>query len=597
MSSTDLSKQPRLYVPGLDALRGLAVVIGWLYHTHLGPFGAGYMFVDMFGVLSGYLISSLLLKELAVTGRINIKLFYIRRARRLLPALILTICGVVLYSFVADPNLLGDLRGEVVAILLYVYNWYILVAGKGYFYEYSTMPLRHVWTLSIEEQFYIILPAVFLMLFVKFKVKSSKVPYFAILLAVGSAILGAWLYFDAGSDATGDMFRGNLSVLGTDLDRMMTVYMSTFTRAGGFLVGVALSFWWRPERLVDTSPKFNRAVDAVGLSSITLILLLTNIQLFTKNVFAIGLGGGAAGLWLLCVGAIIGFTRVESRLTQRIAVNKCFVWLGVRAYGLYLFTWPVAQFYRKVPFKTIDFWYFLVSGAVTLVVADLSYRYFENPIRKYGLKLWLTTSFSVKYAKLVGGGLCAVLLGVAAILVTAEPTVNTIEQGVVAGSTGVAVAESAYRVVAIGDSTALAASDALARRGIETDAERGRGSTEMFTIAKIILDAKQADTFIIHAGNFGDFTQNKLRGHMASISDARLIVLVTVARYGWTELDEINSIIRSVAKEYPNTVVFDWYDETKKNEGLLEYDGVHMTETGKELYADALANILENYQP
>ena len=596
MSVPDLSKQPRLYVPGLDALRGLAVIIGWLYHTHLGPFGAGYMFVDMFGVLSGYLISSLLLKELEATGRIRIKLFYIRRARRLLPALVLTVCGVVLYSFVTDPNLLGDLRGEVVAILLYMYNWYILAAGKGYFYEYSTMPLRHMWTLSIEEQFYIILPAVFLLLFVKLKVKSSKVPYFMILLAIGSAILSAWLYFNAGVGATGDMFRGNISVLGADLDRMMTVYMSTFTRAGGFLVGVALSFWWRPELLVDTSPKFNKIVDVIGLSSISLIILLTNVQLFTENVFAVGLGGGSAGLWLLCVGAIVGFTRVESRLTQRIAANKCFVWLGVRAYGLYLFTWPVAQFYRKVPFKTLDFWYFLVSGAATLVVADLSYRYFENPIRKYGLKMWLTNSFSAKYAKLAGGGMCAVLLGVAVILVTAEPTVNSIEQGVAAGSTGVAVVESTYRAVVVGDSTVLAVSDALAARGIATDAERGRGSTEIFTIAKSILDDKQADMFVIHAGNFGDFTQNELREHMASLADARLIVLVTVARYDWSELYEINSIILSVAKEYPNTVVFDWYGATQSTKGLLEYDGVHMTEAGKELYATAVANILEKYQ-
>ncbi len=597
MASTDLNKQPRLYVPGLDAIRGLAVIIGWFYHTHVGPFGAGYMFVDMFGVLSGYLISGLLLKELAATERIDIKLFYIRRARRLLPVLILTVCGVVLYSFVADPNLLGDLRGEVVAILLYVYNWYILAFGKGYFYEYSTMPLRHMWTLSIEEQFYIILPAVFILLFVKFKIKKSKVPYFATLLAVGSAILGAWLYFGAGENATGDMFRGNLSVLGANVDRMMTVYMSTFTRAGGFLVGVALSFWWRPERLVNTSPRFNKVVDAIGVCSMLLIFLLTNIQLFTNNVFAVGLGGGTAGLWLLCVGAIIGFTRVESRMTQILFVNKYFVWLGVRAYGIYLFTWPVVQFYRKVPFASLDFWYFMVSGTACLVAADLSYRYFESPIRKYGLRLWLTTSFPAKYAKIVGGGLCAVLLLVTVILVTAKPTVNRIEQGVVAGSTGVAVAESEYRVIAVGDSTVLAAKDALARRGIETDAERGRRSTEMFSIAKTILDGKQADTIVIHAGNFGDFTQSELREHMSGISEARLVVLVTVARYYWNELDKINGIIRSVAKEYPNTVVFDWYDETQRNKGLLEYDGVHMTKAGKELYADALANILENYQP
>ena len=192
--------------------------------------------------------------------------------------------------------------------------------------------------------------------------------------------------------------------------------------------------------------------------------------------------------------------------------------------------------------------------------------------------------------------MCAVLLGVAVILVTAEPTVNSIEQGVAAGSTGVAVVESTYRAVVVGDSTVLAVSDALAARGIATDAERGRGSTEIFTIAKIILDDKQADMFVIHAGNFGDFTQSELREHMASLADARLIVLVTVARYDWSELYEINSIILSVAKEYPNTVVFDWYGATQSTKGLLEYDGVHMTEAGKELYATAVANILEKYQ-
>lgn len=595
------SKEPRIHMPGLDAIRGLAVIVGYLYHTHLGPFGAGYLFVDMFGVLSGYLISSFLLRELTTTGRIDIKLFYARRARRLLPAMVLTICGVVLYSFVFDPNLLGDLRGEVVAILLYVYNWYILATGKGYFYEYSTMPLRHMWTLSIEEQFYIILPAVFLLLFVKLKIKKSKVPYVLLLLAAGSALLSAWLYFDvrAGDDTPiGDLYRGTLSWWGGDLDRMMTVYMSTFTRAGGFLVGVALSFWWRPERLGGRSPMFDKVIDVIGLLSMLLIMLMTNAQLFTKNVFAVGLGGGVAVLWLLCTGAIIGFTRVESRMCRTVFAGRWLVWLGVRAYGIYLLSWPVAQFYRKVSFKSLDLWYFIVSTIIVVIVADLSYRYFENPIRKHGIKAWLADSFPAKYTKLAGGCMCAVLLGVVTILLTADPTVDKIAQGVAAGNTGtVTLAPAEYSVVALGDSTVLGATDLLAARGIDVDAERGRGSAEIFAIAKTILDAKETDTFVLHAGNFGDFTQNELRTYLTDLSEARLIVMVTIARDNWNELDEINAIILSVAKEYPNVKVFDWYGATRQNKELLEYDGVHMTVAGKELYAERLDAILESHRP
>jgi len=585
-------------VRGLDAIRGIAVIVAWLYHTHLGPFGIGYTFVDIFGVLSGYLIAGLLLREIATTGRINMRMFYLRRARRLLPALTLAVCGVVLYAFVAEPNLLGDLRGEVVAVLLYMQNWYILLTGRGYFHEYSTMPLRHMWTLSLEEQFYIILPAAFVLFIVKFKAKIHRIPYYVSALALLSAAASAWVYFDTGDVAVSDMYRGTIPLLGREVDRLMAVYMSTFTRAGGFLVGVALAFWWKPDQLVNTSRRFDKVVDLIGVSSMALILALTNANLVIGDTFTFGLGGGVVGLWILCAGAIIGFTRKESRLTHRIFVNRWLVWLGIRAYGLYLLAWPVAQFYRKVPFKTLDLWYFVVSSTIVIVVADLSYRYFENPVRRHGFKAWFTTSFPPRYRKVVGAGFCALFLGVAAVLITAKPTVNLIEQNVQAGNTGEPVVESTYTVVVLGDSTVLSLTDALARRGMDTDAERSRGSAEMFAIAKTLVDAGQTDVVVVHAGNFGDFTKDELDDYMVGLKKARMIVLVTVARYNWNDLDKTNDLIRGAAAEHPNTVLFDWYDLTLRDDELIEYDGVHMTEKGKETYAQELAKLVaDKYRP
>ena len=588
-------KIPRMHTPGLDALRGIAVIIGWLYHTHLGPFGSGFLFVDVFGVLSGYLITSLLLREIMFTDSINLKQFYLRRSRRLAPALLLTICAVVLYSFVMEPNILGDLRLEIVAILFYVYNWYILVSGGGYFHEYSIMPLRHTWTLSIEEQFYIILPLVLLVTLVKLKLKSKLFPYFLVVLATLSAALSAFLYFKTSGTNVTDMLRGDVYLFNRKLDRMMTVYMSTFTRAGGFLVGTSLAFWWKPDFMREKSARFNKTVDFIGVSSIALILVATNVQIFTKNVFAISLGGGVAVVWLLCVGGIIGLTRIESRWTQTIFVNKYLTWLGVRAYGLYLFTWPVAQFHRKVPFKTIGLTYFIVSGVITIIAADLSYRYFENPIRKYGVKAWFNSVFTPRYRRVAFTGGLVVLLGVAGILVTAPPTVNTIEAGVQAGNTGVGVTAGDLTIVAIGDSTVLGASDALARVGITADAERMRGAKRSFDVAQLVLADKAPDVLVMHVGNMGDFDEKILQEYIAGIPDNILIVLVSIARKDWKDLDRINKAIYAMPSYYTNVVVYDWQTETRNTADLLEYDGVHMTEAGRQVYAQGLRSTIDMY--
>src|ERR671913_1335333 len=219
------------YSPGLDGLRALAVMAVLLYHADLGWIPGGFLGVEVFFVISGYLITALLLAEWRTEGSVDVKAFWMRRARRLLPALYVLLVATLAYAVVFLPGEVAGLRADVLAALGYVTNWYLVLGHESYF-EAIGRPslLKHLWSLAVEEQFYLLWPLVvaFPLSVGARRWRQRRVLIVALTGAAASAVLMAALYRPE-----------------VDPSRL---YFGTDTRATGLLVGAALAFAWAPWR-------------------------------------------------------------------------------------------------------------------------------------------------------------------------------------------------------------------------------------------------------------------------------------------------------------------------------------------------------------
>ena len=370
-----MARFPLRHLPALDGLRGLAVAGVLLFHA--GHLSGGYLGVDLFFVLSGFLITTLLLTEWDSDGTISLRRFWLRRARRLLPAVFVVLLGVVAYAvFVADPVELDGIRWDSVATLAYVANWRAILTGDGYWDLFTVpSPLEHTWSLAIEEQFYLVWPLVVLGLLRWARPRGRWTAtgegrlsdhQAATVLAValgGVALLGAWALwlFEPGGDAT-------------------RVYLGTDTRAPAVLLGAALAAWlqWR-------GPATGRARTALEVGALVAVVGLgwawTSLEGRDELLYRGGLLAAGAAV-------VVVIASVVNPRGGPIAAVLSFAplrWLGLISYGLYLWHWPVFITVRR-QLPDLDGWSLAaVQLACSLVPALLSYHFVEQPIRRHGL--------------------------------------------------------------------------------------------------------------------------------------------------------------------------------------------------------------------
>jgi peptidoglycan/LPS O-acetylase OafA/YrhL/lysophospholipase L1-like esterase len=353
------------HIPALDGLRGMAVAGVLLFHA--GHLIGGYLGVDLFFVLSGFLITSLLLDERQRTGGIRLGAFWARRARRLLPALVAMLLGVSLYALIfAAPAELNQIRGDALATLAYVANWRAIFGGTSYFAQFSApSPLSHTWSLAIEEQFYLIWPlAVFGLL--RWRRGSVRVLLASSLsLAAVSAGLMALLY-----------------VPGADPSR---VYMGTDTRAQSLLLGAALAAFiaWRGPLRSRTA---GAALEAGGWAAVAgLAWAWTQVNGETSAGLYRG-GFALCGLAVVCV--IASVSRPEPGLLARVFSVQPLRALGIISYGVYLWHWPVYVLFDPQRTHLGDWPLTAVRIGITLTVATISFYVLELPIRTGTLRTW-----------------------------------------------------------------------------------------------------------------------------------------------------------------------------------------------------------------
>jgi len=368
----------RAYRPGLDGLRALAIIGVLLYHAGVGWVPGGLLGVDLFFVVSGFLITSLLIGELQNAGRIGLGAFYRRRALRLLPALavVLFVTAAMIGTF--WPREVAHFRGDLVASFGYVTNWWFIVRHESYFIASGRpSPFQHLWSLALEEQFYLVWPLALILLRRHLTTRRGLVQVGGLALAGACASAGLMAAIAVAHNLP----------YGADSSR---VYFGTDTHAFGLLIGVAAAallaanagaLWQRLP-----SPRAALAADIGGIAALVIVCWV----MMKTTEFSPGLYRG--GFWafsIVAAVAVVAVSRPGSRLEPALG-GKALRWVGTRSYGLYLWHWPIFVFTRPqldVPFtRGGDL---LLRLALTVAAAEASYRFVEQPIRVGGLRAWI----------------------------------------------------------------------------------------------------------------------------------------------------------------------------------------------------------------
>jgi len=576
MSRPQDSRLP--YLPGIDALRAVAVLAVFLYHAGVGWMPGGFLGVDVFFVISGYLITSLLLSERRGTGRVRLGQFWLRRARRLLPAVGVFVAVTMVAAAIAEPDRIDALRGDALASLAYFANWHFVFAHQPYFEEFQRPSLfRHLWSLSVEEQFYLFWPIVFAAGMAWFGRRRLLVGVLAGALA---SLALAWILFDPQDTAR--------------------VYYGTDTHASGLLVGVALALVWSPWALRRGKPGrwSGPALDVVGVLGLAyLVLAFLHVHDYDLALFH----GGYLWLALASAAAIAVVAHPAARLGSLLA-RPPLVWLGLRSYSFYLWHWPVLALTRpgldvSMPRGVLIPLQLLAS----LILADLSYRFVELPFRgKRPLFTlpngWLRVGrpalgFSViAVVALIGWG--GLVSGNSQELASASAAASTAEVAKVTVKPVMRTSRKPPRIVAFGDSVMVGAKDRLAARfgpRFSMNAKVGRQAPEFVKLARRLKHrGGHVDALIVQMGNNGPLYGGEMDDLRKATSNVGELFLITDhAPVSWQ--DESNHALEEADATWPHTTLIDWAPVAAAHEDLL-WDGIHLTPGGAGLYTRLIAH-------
>ena len=620
-------KHGERYMPGLDGLRAIAVVAVIIYHLGFEWFPGGLLGVGVFFTLSGYLITDILLNQID-RGGIRFKAFWLARARRLLPALFLMMVLVIAWVTVFGPHQPNDFRGSAISAFLYVNNWYLIVHDVSYFAAFGApQPFNHLWSLSIEEQFYIVWPL---------------------------AMLGLAKLFPRVEPTTGARLRMAAATLGLALVSMVVmivlykpgidpsrVYYGTDTRALELLVGAALAMVWPSRRLhARIKPEARRVIDIAGVVGLAVMLLMfLRSEEFSPFLYR----GGFMLLSIATAVVVAALAHPASRLGPIIGCTPM-RWIGERSYGIYLWHFPIIVLTTPEGAEGVDLPRALAQVVATFVIAALSWKYVENPIRhgalariwrQYKAGRWRRENITRRGWAAVAGCaaiVVAALAGLAGVGV-AEDTKAPGDVSVATTVTGGAEADAdaANRticdgVVLIGDSTSegLVSDEYLppkkqiaaqfARVGANTAHLEVSGARSIYERFEGLPNAQEVAqawrsqnfdgcwVFALGTNEAANVSAGSNVGYderidsMMSVAGDDPVLWVNVKSivpdgpYAATNMESWDAALLSACNRYPNMRVYDWASDVR-DQWFID-DGIHFTSQGYaqrgKLIADAL---------
>lgn len=588
------------YMPGLDGLRAIAVLGIIIYHLNKQLLTGGFLGVDTFFVISGYLITSLLLKEYDDTGIIKLKSFWIRRLKRLLPAVIVLLMVVGTATLLLKSDNIIRVKHDIIAAIFYVSNWWYIAKDVNYFEQFSFMPLKHLWSLAIEEQFYIFFPVILVTLLLTIK-KRYKIGF--IFWGVSIISLGLMMFIYS---INGDHSR---------------VYFGTDTRLQTLLLGVILAFLWPPFKLKNDPPKVVKyVIDSIGsLSFIVLILLFFIINDETNWIYD-------GGFYLISILTLFIIASVvhPSTWIAKIFSNPVLVFIGKRSYSLYLWHFAVISFVHSYYVDgQIPVYVYFIDISLTIIFAELSYRFIETPFRKEGIKaLNWRPSYIPQFIRMAI--VVTLLIPFMLILVGAFNKYGKDIIGEKANSFDTTIEDNYLMRIApidnihidglvsekkkessdvynnikpllIGDSVMVDIGESFKSSVPKSriDGKVGRQLYQTLPLVKANYSQykKSSDQVVLELGTNGDFTVKQLDDLLNQFGKAKIYLVNT--RVPRIYEANVNRLLADAAKRKSNVTLIDW---NKRSQGHSEYfapDGVHLEYKGVLALKDEILKALK----
>ena len=574
------------YIPAIDGLRAVAVIAVMFYHLGFTWIPGGFLGVDLFFVISGYVITRLLLDSIAQSGGLDLRGFYIARARRLLPALIFMLVTTTIAIGIWAPDTIKRLLTDTPFSLSGTMNWWLVAHHQDYFESIGRPPLlQHTWSLAVEAQFYLVWPLILYFILKQFGKKHIPLASLAIAAASGITLLIVSLSLDAASAS-----------------KVSHVYFGTDTHSIGLFLGAALAVSWIPQNFNKTVSKkaqdFIDGVGFIGFIGILAAFLFIDETQPTLYKIAFPLAG-------ICGAAIVMSVVHPASRFAPVLQNPVFLWIGERSYAIYLWHWVIFQVTRpSVDLAGKEWALYSLRILIVLALSDISLRYIELPIRRGVIQYWLkglkyrTKKERTQQTRALSIATVVVLLIAAVVSVRAIGIANDQRQKLEESLTSKpsAITEVVTDGLWVtGDSVILGIRAKLGEnKPISVmNARIGRQAPELLSV--ILQDKAIAGDVpvIFNLGNNNALTREQTVAIFEAVKDQpRVIVVNTAVPRPWREGN--NALIGEIASQYGNATVVNWNSISEGHPEYFAPDGVHLVPAGVEIYVAEILKALNS---
>ena len=571
------------YIPAIDGLRAVAVIAVMLYHLGLEWIPGGFLGVDLFFVISGYVITRLLLDSIQQRGGLDLRDFYLARIRRLLPPLVFMLLVTSIVVGLWAPDTTKKFLTDAPFSIFGGMNWWLVFNHQDYFANSGRPPLlQHTWSLAVEAQFYLLWPLILLLVLRFFGKK--LIPAAALVIAATSGIVLMFVSFQL--DAANS-------------SKVSHVYFGTDTHSIGLFLGAALAVSWIPQNFQETvSRRAQDFIDGIGVFGF-LGILATFLLIDETKPTLYKLAFPLAGIFGTAI--LISIVHPASRFAPLLR-NKVLLWIGERSYAIYLWHWVIFQISRpQVDLEGQDWALFSLRILIVLALSDISLRLVELPIRSGAVAYWLkgmkyrTPDVRRKQKALIISSTSFVLLLSATVSLNAIVEIDNKNKEVIQA---IQDAEKPLAPQVTSDNPGLWVTGDSVILGIRHELENthpvalinarvGRQAPELLEVMTHDLENVGNSPVVFNLGNNNALTRDQVVAIFEVVKSApKAIVVNTAVPRPWKEAN--NALIEEVAANYPNTAVIRWDLISQGHPEYFAPDGVHLVPTGVRAYLAAI---------
>ena len=572
------------HITSIDGLRAIAVTAVVLYHLGISWIPGGFLGVDLFFVISGYVITRLILDSINQSSALDLRAFYAARLRRIYPGFLFMVVCTILFIGVWAPEAIKRFLSDLPFALTGTINWLLVARHQDYFETVGRPPLlQHTWSLAVELQFYLIWPIILLGVLKYFGKKNIARIALVIAMVSGTVLFFVSLQLDQ-----------------ANAQQISHIYFGTDTHSLGLFLGSALAVSWIPQNLsADIEKRAQDVIDGIGVFGL-LGLISTFLFIDESNASLYRIAFPLAGIFGCLV--IISLVHPASRFAPIISTAP-FRWVGQRSYGIYIWHWVIFQVTRPSVDLSGQTWaLYLARVLLVLALADISLRWVEIPFRQGLVQNWFRgmkyRSAKVKLRQQISvvASIIMVLAVTTSISIQAinkadqisnqiaQDSIDTQSQQDLGSTTGLWVT---------GDSVILGIRSKLeAKEHISLiNARVGRQAPELLAVMRVDQTSVPSSPVVFNLGNNNALSEQTVVDIFEIVKNQpQIIVVNTAVPRAWKDVN--NAIISKVAANYPNAKVVDWDRISTGRPELFAPDGVHLSPTGSDVYVDLVLSVI-----